>query len=75
MRANLTGNVILGAGWRDYWGSDGHDLILDAEAGLTWWMNRYAGVTTRARHQTVSSNLSGRDSETNSIFLGLKLQR
>ncbi len=27
MRANLTGNVILGAGWRDYWGSDGHDLI------------------------------------------------
>jgi hypothetical protein len=75
MRANLTGNVILGAGWRDYWGSDGHDLILDAEAGLTWWMNRYAGVTTRARHQTVSSNLLGRDSETNSIFLGLKLQR
>lgn len=75
MRANLTGNAILGAAWRNYSGSDGHDLILNAEAGLTWWLNRYAGVTTRLRHETVSSNLPGRDSETNSIFLGLKLQR
>ncbi len=75
MRANLTGNANLGAAWRDYSGSDGHDLILNAEAGLTWWMNRYAGLTTRVRHETVASNLPDRDSKTNSIFLGLKLQR
>jgi hypothetical protein len=75
MRANLTGNAIFGTAWRNYTGSDEHDLILNAEAGLTWWLNRYAGLSTRARHETVTSNTSGRNSETNSIFLGLKLQR
>ena len=61
--------------WRNYSESDGYDLILSAEASLTWWLNRYAGVVTRARYETVSSNLPDRDAETNSIFLGLKLQR
>ena len=75
MRANLTGTAILGAGWRNYSGSDGRDLIFNAEAGLTWWLNRYAGVTTRVRHERVESNLGDRDSETNSVFLGLKVQR
>ena len=70
IRANLTGNAVLGAGWRDYTGSDGHDLILSAEAGLTWWLNRYAGLTGRVRHESLKSNLPDRDSETNSIFLG-----
>ena len=55
--------------------SDGHDLILSAEAGLTWWLNRYAGLTGRVRHETLKSNLPDRDSETNSVFLGVKLQR
>ena len=75
IRANLTGNANFGAGWRNYSQSDGYDLILSAEASLTWWLNRYAGVVTRARYETVSSNLPDRDAETNSIFLGLKLQR
>jgi hypothetical protein len=75
MRANLTGNAILGAGLRNYSGSDGRDLIFNAEAGLTWWLNRYAGVTTRVRHERVESNLGDRDSQTNSVFLGLKVQR
>jgi hypothetical protein len=75
IRANLTGNANFGAGYRNYAESDGYDLILNAEASLTWWLNRYAGVVTRVRHETVSSNLPDRDAETNSIFLGLKLQR
>jgi hypothetical protein len=75
IRANLTGNANFGAGWRNYSQSDGYDLILSAEASLTWWLNRYAGMVTRARYETVSSNLPDRDAETNSIFLGLKLQR
>ena len=49
IRADLTGNAVLAAGWRDYLGSDGHDVMLSAEAGLTWWLNRYVGLTTRAR--------------------------
>ena len=75
MRANLTGNAIVGVAWRDYWASDEHDLILNAEASLTWWLNRYAGLTTRARHERITSNAPDRDATVNSIFLGLKLQR
>lgn len=75
IRANLTGSAILGADWRDYQGKDGRDLTLSAEASLTWWLNRYAGLTGRVRHETLDSTLPGRDSKTNSVFLGLKLQR
>jgi len=75
LRASLTGNVALGAALRDYAGSTDTDLTLSAEGSLTWWLNRYAGLTTRARHETVTSTLPGRGSETNSIFVGLKFQR
>ncbi|CCV05504.1 conserved exported hypothetical protein [Mesorhizobium metallidurans STM 2683] len=75
IRANLTGNAALGADWRDYAGSDGHDLTLSAEAELTWWLNRYAGLTTRVRTEKQTSNLEGRDYTANSIFLGVKVQR
>ena len=74
IRANLTANSALGLDWRDYTGSDGHDLILSAEAGLTWWLNRYAGLTTRVRTEKLTSNLPGRDYVANSVFLGLKVQ-
>jgi hypothetical protein len=75
LRANLMGNIALGAAWRDYIGTDGHDLILAAEAGATYWFNRYAGLAGRVRHESLRSNLPGRDYETNSVFLGVKLQR
>jgi hypothetical protein len=75
IRTNLTGNAALGADWRDYVGSDGHDLTLSAEASLTWWLSRYAGLITRARTEKLTSNLPGREETTNSIFVGLKLQR
>ena len=43
---------------------------------LTWWLNRYAGVTTRARHEQVDQQPAPTAiPTTNSIFLGLKLQR
>ncbi|WP_217572380.1 outer membrane beta-barrel protein [Mesorhizobium sp. GbtcB19] len=75
IRANLTANTALGLDWRDYTGSDGHDMILSAEAGLTWWLNRYAGLTTRVRTEKLTSNLPGRDYTANSVYLGLKVQR
>jgi hypothetical protein len=75
IRANLTLNSALGLDWRDYTGSDGHDMILSAEAGLTWWLNRYAGLTTRVRTEKLTSNLPGRDYTANSVYLGLKVQR
>jgi hypothetical protein len=75
LRANLISNVALGASYRDYASSDGHDVILSAEAGTTYWFNRTVGLVGRARHEQLKSNLPGRDSETNSVFLGVKLQR
>ncbi|MBX3582096.1 MAG: outer membrane beta-barrel protein [Rhizobiaceae bacterium] len=75
MRANLTGNAVLGFGYRNYAESDGYDVILNAEASLTWWLNRYAGLTGRLEYEDVSSNMPDRDTDTTSVFLGLKLQR
>lgn len=75
IRADLTGNAALGVDWRNYTGSDGHDLTLSAEAGLTWWLNRYVGLTSRARTEKLTSNLPGRNYTANSVYLGLKLQR
>ncbi|WP_245514573.1 outer membrane beta-barrel protein [Aquamicrobium defluvii] len=75
IRANLTANALLGFDWREYSGSDDRDLIYTAEAGLTWWMNRYAGLTIRARHETLDGNRAGRDAKTNSIFVGITARR
>ncbi|MBZ9758132.1 outer membrane beta-barrel protein [Mesorhizobium sp. ESP6-5] len=75
IRSNLTANAALGLDWRDYVGIDGHDRILSAEAGLTWWLNRYAGLTSRVRTEKLTSNLPGRDYTANSIFVGVKVQR
>lgn len=75
IRSDLTANAALGLAWRDYAGSDGHDLIMSAEAGLTWWLNRYLGLTTRARYDTQQSNLPGRDYDSTSVFAGIKVQR
>ena len=75
MRANLTGTAELGAGWRDYLGCTCYDLVLSGELGLTWWMNRGAGLTGRLRHEELKSNVPDRDASTSSVFVGLKLQR
>lgn len=75
MRANLTGNAAAGIAWRDYTGTDEHDLIASAELGATWWLNRYVGLLTRLRHESLQSNIPGRDTQTNSVFVGLRLQR
>lgn len=75
IRANLSVNAAIGASYRDYASTDAHDTILSAEAGATYWFNRYMGLVGRARHEQLKSNIEGRDSEANSVFLGLKLQR
>lgn len=75
LRTNLTGTALVSAGLRDYAASSDRDLTFAAELGFTWWLNRYAGVTGRARHERLASTISGRAYTANSVFLGLKLQR
>lgn len=74
LRANLTGEAAFGAAYRDYV-SGGHDLILSGEASLTWWLNRYAGLVGRARHERQTSSLPDRDYDTTSVFMGVTLRR
>ena len=75
LRANLTAELGFAAGLRDYTGEDGRDVILGAEARTTYWFNRYLGLTGRLRHERLDSTLPGRDYKTNSVFVGLKMQR
>jgi hypothetical protein len=75
LRSNLTLNASLGASWREYASSADRDLTLRAETSLTWWLNRYAGLTGRYRYEGLDSTKAGRDTTTNSVYLGLTLQR
>ncbi|WP_280823006.1 outer membrane beta-barrel protein [Pseudaminobacter soli (ex Li et al. 2025)] len=75
IRADLTANAALGFGYRDYSGSNGYDRIFSAELGAVWWMNRYAGLTGRLRHEQLRSNLPYRDYDANSVFMGVTVQR
>ncbi|MGN6469817.1 MAG: outer membrane beta-barrel protein [Rhizobiaceae bacterium] len=75
MRANLTGTASIGGLFRDYFGSSGHDFGWNAELGMTYWLNRYFGITGRLRHEELTSNLPDRDYKSESVFLGVKVQR
>lgn len=75
IRSNLTANAAIGAGYRDYSGSDENDVLFNAELGATWWLNRYAGLTGRLRYESLSSSVEGRGYDAKSAFLGLTVQR
>jgi hypothetical protein len=74
LRSNLTLDVDTGLEYRDARGG-GDETTWDAQASVTYWFNRFAGLTTRIRHeQTVSSDPLLR-SRTSTAFVGLRLQR
>lgn len=75
LRANLTGTALLGADYRLYPDSSQYDLTLRGEASLTWWLNRYAGLVGRVRHEQFTSNQPGRESRQTSVYMGLRAQR
>jgi hypothetical protein len=55
--------------------SSDRDFALNGELSLTWWLNRYAGITGRASHERVSSNVTSRASQTTTVYLGVTLRR
>lgn len=75
LRENLDLNLTSGAGWRIYEYGAYQDTILSAEAGLTWWMNRYAGLNGRVRHEKTLNVDPARASEATSVYLGVTLRR
>jgi hypothetical protein len=75
MRANLTGTAGIGLDYRDYANSSAYDMTWSGQVALTWWLNRYLGLTGRARYETVTSSDAGRESDTASVFVGVRAQR
>lgn len=75
LSARLTGSALLSAELRRYAGTADSDTTLAASASLTWWLNRYAGVTGRLGHERMSSTIGTRGYEATTVYLGLTLQR
>jgi hypothetical protein len=75
LRENLDLNLSGGAGWRIYEFGAYQDTILSAETGLTWWMNRYAGINGRVRYEQTLNADPARASEATSVYLGMTLRR
>ena len=73
-RANLTFEAGIGTDYRDEQGGV-DEFTVTGTAALTYWFNRFTGLTTRLYHEhTASSDVDSR-SDTTTAFVGLKLQR
>lgn len=75
LRDNLEASLSAGAGWRIYEKGAYQDTIFSGEAGLTWWMNRYAGINGKIRHEQVLNLDPARAYGATSIYLGVTLRR
>ncbi|GHC64209.1 outer membrane beta-barrel protein [Limoniibacter endophyticus] len=75
VRHNITAGLTLGADWRDYITQDAGEQKLLAELSATWWFNRQLGLTSRLSHERFTSDLPGRDYDSNSIFVGITARR
>ena len=74
LRANLTAEAGFTAEYRhDQSGTD--ETTLGAELALTYWFNRFAGMTTRIGHEQVLSPDPAGRTKTTTAYLGLRLQR
>lgn len=74
VRANLTAEAGFGADYRDAEGS-ADKVTLNAEAALTFWFNRFAGLRTRVGHEETLSSDPAQRGRTTSAYVGLRLQR
>jgi hypothetical protein len=75
VRENLDLSANAGVRLRDYSGPNPNELTFAAGAGFTYWFNRYVGWTSRLAHETVTSSDPTRESQTNSVFVGMTFRR
>ena len=75
VRPNLELNFGAGADWRDYAGTGSSETILSAEAGATYFFNRYAGLNARLRHERILTSDLTRKRSTSSVYVGVTLRR
>ena len=75
IRSDLSLNARLDASVRDNRDGSGTDYGMGAEAGATYWFNRFFGVDGKLRHEFIKSDVASRDYQSNSVYLGVKLRR
>lgn len=75
LSSRLSTTATLGASYRDFTGSGGHDTTLSAELAATYMVNRMLGVNAKLRQESVSSSDAMRGSDTTTVMLGLRIQR
>jgi hypothetical protein len=75
VRENLDLTANAGVRLRDYSGPNPNELTFSAGAGFTYWFNRYIGLNSRVAHETVTSTDPARESQTNSVFVGMTFRR
>ncbi len=75
VRENLDLTANAGVRLRDYSGPNPNELTFSAGAGFTYWFNRYIGLNSRVAHETVTSTDPTRESQTNSVFVGMTFRR
>jgi len=75
IRANLTFDAGLDVTARDNRDGSGTDYGLGAELGATYWFNRFVGINGSYRHEFMKSDVASREYTSNSVYLGVKLQR
>ncbi|TMV05967.1 outer membrane beta-barrel protein [Brucella haematophila] len=75
IRSDLSLNGRLDALVRANKDGTGTDYTLGAQIGATYWINRFVGIDTRLRHEFLTSQISEREYKSNSIYLGVKVQR
>jgi hypothetical protein len=75
MRANLDASASLSASLRDFQGSQASQNTFIAEAGATWWFNRFTGIKGSVQHSaTLSSDAASKRSATG-VYVGVVLRR
>lgn len=75
LRSNLTATAQAGVEWRDFCSTDNYDITWHAEAGLTYWLNPYSGISGRLRYEEMTSDMPGRDYDETSAYLGMIFRR
>lgn len=73
--ARITGIAQLNGELRRYAGTAESDISFGGSVALTWWLNRYAGVTGRIGYEQLDSTIANRGYGATSAFLGLTLQK
>ncbi len=75
VRPQLNVDANLTAALQDYDTSGRRDITLGANAGYTYWFNRFVAATGRVTYQTVDSNEVGSSYDVGTVMFGLRFQR